>query len=320
MILPTSSLSLLLCVVTADSRQGTSPGSRTVGAIPAPAAQGPRTDGQLPEGQDTALFWSYYSRGSLDRTSLLTGGYTRSSPAVWSGAPQLLAPRPPGAQALLLGHLARISQGPRRRRRAVSGPLYPRPIQWGSQQWQPLPWRTAVAPGPTGWARRVSLHLAGSLAQPPGWLENWLTGLLEFSQTHTVVTVVLEAVLLLAAFLAMVRGWGWLAESLGLVGEQRVQSRSDRVEVEEEERLVLRVVEGNWLRTLEDHVLAREELRDRESFLCCVFQEEEEESIECFPRRKYARRYVPEFRCRSQLKYDIAFNWEETRGRREDPG
>ena len=50
---------------------------------PSPAS--PAAASTVSPARAAQLFWSYYSRPSLERAPLLASGYQRDSPAVWSG-------------------------------------------------------------------------------------------------------------------------------------------------------------------------------------------------------------------------------------------
>ena len=79
---------------------------------PSPAS--PAAPSTVSPARAAQLFWSYYSRPSLERAPLLASGYQRDSPAVWTG--QEAGREWLGQDMLQLGSLTSISHGPRRRR------------------------------------------------------------------------------------------------------------------------------------------------------------------------------------------------------------
>ena len=67
-----------------------------------------------------ALFWSYFHRGSVERAGLFTGGYSRASPNQWEGEASMGSNL--GDKVMVLGEMARVSEGPRRRKRETKRP------------------------------------------------------------------------------------------------------------------------------------------------------------------------------------------------------
>ena len=84
-----------------------------------------------------ALFWSYFYRGSVERAGLFTEGYTRESPDQWEGRASMRSPLA-NDKVMLLGEMARVSEGPRRRKREVKrsegGKEVRQPGQEGDEQ------------------------------------------------------------------------------------------------------------------------------------------------------------------------------------------
>ena len=146
----------------------------------------------------------------------------------------------------------------------------------------------------------------GPLVQP-GLAENWFTGLLEVGANSPLTLIIINAFILvgLASLVSV------LVSSLG-VGVMATPGPGARYIVEEEfresERILMKVVTGNWLSSLEDHVRSRPELSRLTHYYCCVYTEAEAEMLECFPHKTKAIRSEPAFTCDSDLKYDISLN------------
>ena len=137
----------------------------------------------------------------------------------------------------------------------------------------------------------------------PSLLENWVTGVFQFAANNAVIFTFIKSLVLVGAFGVVALLWGFLGESLGLIELPRARFYDASAEVEEE-RLVLEVLDGNWLSTLEDHVRARGDQLVGPYYDCCV----SEDTLECFPHRTKNIRTQPTFRCTSAYKYNISLN------------
>jgi len=306
-------------------------------------------------GFQPSLFWSYYSKPSVDRTGTGTGGYERDTPLVWTGDHQ---ETDRGRDNILrLGALTKLSQGPRRRR-GTDGltyqddqiqelkdfiSLWPRKYSKASVEAVPRkiypayedhyrkfqavsdnPVRTYAKP----YCRHVchigdpAIPCCASLAQvhsigpfvQPSLIENWVTGIFEFAATHQILVVSGLSTILIGFLTIILFSWGYLGERIGVVELPRARFISPVSEFSDDDKIILDILDGNWLATLEDHVMKTEELQGKKNFLCCVFSpeegEEEQEVLECFPRLTRTVHKQPSFTCNSSLKYDISLNLE----------
>ena len=146
----------------------------------------------------------------------------------------------------------------------------------------------------------------------PGLAENWFTGLLEVvaNTANSPAAFIIINAFLIVGVTALVTV---MVSTLG-AGMMTSPGPGARYIVEEEfresERILMEVVTGNWLTSLEDHVRTRPELSRLSHYYCCVFTEEETEAemLECFPHKSKAIRTEPAFTCDSDLKYDISLN------------
>ena len=306
------------------------------------------------QGFQPSLFWSYYSKPSVDRTTVGTGGYERDTPQVWAGDYQ---ENDKGRDNILrLGALTKISHGPRRKRGAEPGTvlynddqiedlrdfisLWPRKYSKASVEAVPKnvyqsyqdhyrkfqavtdnpvqvfakPYCRHVChigdPAIPCCASLAKVHSIGPYVQP-SLLENWVTGAFEFAATNQILVMSGISTILLGILAIILFSWGYIGESMGLVELPRARFINPVSEFKDEERLVLDIVAGNWLATLEDHVMKTEELQGKKNFLCCVFSPQEgEEVLECFPHLTRIVHTQPSFTCKSSLKYDISLNLE----------
>ena len=137
----------------------------------------------------------------------------------------------------------------------------------------------------------------------PSLLENWVTGVFQFAANNPVIFTFIKSLVLVGAFGVVALLWGSLGEGLGLIELPRARFYDASAEVEEE-RLVLEVLDGNWLSTLEDHVRARGDPLVGPYYDCCV----SEDTLECFPHRTKNIRTQPTFQCTSSYKYNISLN------------
>ena len=137
----------------------------------------------------------------------------------------------------------------------------------------------------------------------PSLLENWVTGVFQFAANNPVIFTFIKSLVLVGAFGVVALLWGFLGEGLGLIELPRARFYDASAEVEEE-RLVLEVLDGNWLSTLENHVKARGDELTGPYYDCCV----SEDILECFPHRTKNIKTPPAFRCSSSYKYNISLN------------
>ena len=155
------------------------------------------------------------------------------------------------------------------------------------------------------------LFSLGPLVQP-GLAENWFTGILEVGANSPLVIILINAFILLGFTSLVTMVWSGLAAGVGLMMDSPGPGARYIVEEEfrEDERILMEVVSGNWLTSLEEHVRSRPELSRLSHYYCCVFTEEdtEAEMLECFPHKNKAIRSEPSFTCESDLKYDISLN------------
>ena len=128
----------------------------------------------------------------------------------------------------------------------------------------------------------------------------------QFAANNPVIFTFVKSLVLVGAAGVAVLLWGFLGESLGLIELPRARfyETSALMKEGEEERLVLEVVDGNWLSTLEDHVRARGAQLGGPYYDCCV----SEDTLECFPHRTKTIRTKPTFQCTSNYKYNISLN------------
>ena len=137
----------------------------------------------------------------------------------------------------------------------------------------------------------------------PSLLENWVTGVFQFAANNPIIFTFIKSLVLVGAFGVVALLWGFLGEGLGLIELPRARFYDASAEVEEE-RLVLEVLDGNWLSTLENHVKARGDELTGPYYDCCV----SEDILECFPHRTKNIKTPPAFRCSSSYKYNISLN------------
>ena len=158
------------------------------------------------------------------------------------------------------------------------------------------------------------VYSIGPLVQP-SLLENWVTGVFQFAANNPVIFTFVKSLVLLGAFGVAALLWGVLGESLGLIELPRARFY-DSSHQAEQERLVLEVVGGNWLSTLENHVRARGDSLVGPYYDCCV----SELSLECFPHRTETIRSQPAFQCTSDYKYNISLNLQRLSQSHRAPG
>ena len=153
------------------------------------------------------------------------------------------------------------------------------------------------------------VHSIGPYVQPT-LFENWITGAFEFAASNQLLVVAGKSVILAGLVGIMLLIWGYMGEHMGVMELPRARFINPAVEFDEEERILLDIIDGNWLATLENHVMHNEKFQDKTNFLCCVFRQEDQkkDSLECFPHLTRTIHSQPNFRCKSKLKYDISLN------------
>ena len=266
------------------------------------------------------LFWSYFHRGSVERSGLFSSGYNRASPRMWLGRARLKSNF--GDEVMLLGEMARVSQGPRRRRREVK--RYPgakelgNPPRWQRQDsakrmsnsWQGKNIVSpAMLPPMPRHLRNACTRLCGSSPPPPGFppcchrpaessgmWQNWLETTQHFVHSHPVAVIAIQTVFTIAVINVLV----------SRLDESGVSGRSWEEEKEEEEPLLLRI--SDWLSALEEHAMEKNikgKKKKEESYICCVHNVDKEEKVQCFPQpRKSSEQFRfpflsnPLLRCR----------------------
>ena len=263
-----------------------------------------------------ALFWSYFYRGSVERAGLFAGGYTRASPDQWEGRASMRSN--PGDKVMQLGEMARVSEGPRRRKREVKrsqgGEEVKQPGRSGDVRLKSEQDRVKV----DNWERRGIFHpnLLHSVSKeqqqwractrlchgshpPPGFPPccappdqplttwgRWVDATEQFVGSYPLAVIAIQTVFSIAVI-------NVLASRLsGGSGEVDVSGRSWETEEQEEEseRLLLQVLGTNWLSALEEHAMERKtrKKKKRESYICCLLNEGEEEQVECFTQPRHS--------------------------------
>ena len=276
-----------------------------------------------------ALFWSYFHRGSVERAGLFTGGYSRASPNQWEGEASMGSNL--GDKVMVLGEMARVSEGPRRRKRETKRPhLELKEVnklgefvsqtgwtngvrlkheegnvkQTENRQGKDIFPSTMFASLPRGdW--RACTRLCDGDQPPPGFplcckaLQLRLKtepstnwGDLVDATEHFVDSYPLAVIAIQTVFSIAVIN---VLVSRLSGGEKGVSGRSweNQDQEEEGERLLLQVSDGNWLSSLEEHAM---EKRKRENYICCLLNDGEEEQVECFTQPQHSSREQLKFR------------------------
>ena len=291
-----------------------------------------------------ALFWSYFHRGSVERAGLFTGGYTRASPGQWEGRASMRSNR--GEEVMLLGEMARVSEGPRRRKRgakrAQGGKEVNQFEEFFSQRDGARLKReednaktTKVDPA-HNWQRKGIFHpnalptvprdqwractrLCDGSHPPPGFppccaaLEHQLDteplttwGHWVDATEHFVDSYPLAVIAIQTVFSIAVINVLVSRLSRETVD---VSGRSWETEEQEEEseRLLLQVLDGSWLAALEEHAMEKKRRRTKgESYICCLLNEGEEEQVECFTQPRYSSGEKRQFRFSQFCHYMLA--------------
>ena len=154
-----------------------------------------------------------------------------------------------------------------------------------------------------------SVHSIGPFVQP-SLVENWMTGIFEFAASNQVLVVAVKSAIHVGLLGLVMLFWGYMGEGMGVVELPRARFIKPVIELNEQEQILLDVVDGNWLLTLENHIVGNKELNDTTNFICCVFKPDDKvnDVLECFPSKSYKRHSPPKFKCNSGLRYDISLN------------
>jgi hypothetical protein len=159
-------------------------------------------------------------------------------------------------------------------------------------------------------------HTAGQLVQPT-LLENWVSGVFEFGAQNPVVFALAKSVAIIGLLAIVLIIWGLLGEWLGFAEIPRARISLPSADVTNGKddpglaRFVVDVVGGHWLEALEEHVVKNKLSDEAQSFLCCLYQDQER--LECLPRTGYRGQHQQEeeedqLTCLSNRVYDIALN------------
>ena len=151
-----------------------------------------------------------------------------------------------------------------------------------------------------------------SLGPPvqPTLLENWVTGVFELAANSPVTFTVIKTLVIFGLIGAAVLLWGSLGHTLGVINLPQARLFGPANAFGDEDRIMLEVLDGNWLTTLEEHVKNNSKFSGLTHFYCCVSSEDpkSKSKLECFPHKKKTFFQEPNFECKSALKYDISLN------------
>ena len=326
---------------------------------------------------NSSIFWSYYTKASVDRSHVIGDGYERDNPLVWIGDNILHSSDDNQDQdtiddedaivnddILILGSLSKISHGPRKKRDIYKVYTYPgsEAAKIGEQKKVHQEFRDFLSLWPVKekhainkkkqsrtdlnkvydehnkkffktqtsqmetFSRNYCRHACengdpsvpccpknpgvlsiGPLVQPT-LFENWVTGVFEFAANNPIVFTFLKAVTGVGIFGLMILIWGAIGRRFGFISIPEGRFFSSVQEFNDEERIVLEVINGNWLTTLEEHVKNQSQFSNLTHFYCCVSTREDITMLECFPHRTKTIISEPNFSCKSSLKYDISLN------------
>ena len=149
----------------------------------------------------------------------------------------------------------------------------------------------------------------------PSLIENWVTGALEFSANNPLIFSGVKIIFITGIFSLMVILWGVVGQSLGIIPDAAAASARHFPphlpdEFDEDLKIVVDVVDDNWLTTLENHVRKSEEHSRFIHYYCCVFTPHNQDvsRLECFPHTTKLIFSQPDFTCDSKHKYDISLN------------
>ena len=108
----------------------------------------------------------------------------------------------------------------------------------------------------------------GPLIQPT-LIENWVTGLFEFGAKNPYLYTLFKTILVFGAFSAVLYLWAVVGEKMGLAEIPRARLVPSVLEAEQ--RIILEIVDGNWLEELENHLVAGDYPNSANRFLCCLY-------------------------------------------------
>ena len=120
----------------------------------------------------------------------------------------------------------------------------------------------------------------------------WVDATEQFVDSHPLAVIAIQTVFSIAVINVLV-------SRLSGSGEADVSGRSWETEEEEEEseRLLLQVLDGSWLAALEEHAIEKKtRATKRESYICCLLNEGEEEQVECFTQPRHLSEKKLKFR------------------------
>ena len=112
----------------------------------------------------------------------------------------------------------------------------------------------------------------------------WLDATEQFVGSYPLAVIAIQTVFSIAVINVLVSRLG------GESTEADMSGRSWDTEEQEEQtgRLLLKVLDGNWLSALEEHAMERTSKKNkRESYICCL-DEGEEEQVECFTQPRHS--------------------------------
>ena len=113
---------------------------------------------------------------------------------------------------------------------------------------------------------------------------HWFDATEQFVGSYPLAVIAIQTVFSIAVINVLVSRLG------GESTEADMSGRSWDTEEQEEQtgRLLLKVLDGNWLSALEEHAMERTSKKNkRESYICCL-DEGEEEQVECFTQPRHS--------------------------------
>ena len=143
-------------------------------------------------------------------------------------------------------------------------------------------------------------------AVQPTLFENWVTGVFELAANSPVTFTIIKTITFFGVLGVVLFLWGSLGYTTGLITFPQGRFFGPTNDFVDEDRIMLEIVGGNWLTTLEEYVQNNSDFSGLTHFYCCVSSEEPKSSLECFPHKKKTIFKEPNFKCKSSLKYDIS--------------
>ncbi len=108
----------------------------------------------------------------------------------------------------------------------------------------------------------------GPMIQPT-LIENWVTGLFEFGAKNPYLYTLFKTILVFGVFSVVLYLWAIIGEKMGLAEIPR--ARLIPSVLEEDQRIILEIVDGNWLDELENHLVSGDYPESANRFLCCLY-------------------------------------------------